>query len=663
MQLLSTGSGGRITNLADGVAPMDAVNKRQLDAAVANAGGNDPLAVKYTDSNRNTVSVGGRVANISDGVAGNDAVNVNQLNGVRGVAQDGVNRAVSAQGRADSAFNNAATAQRTADQVGTDLAALDARAVQFGTDGVIQGKGARLANLGDGVDATDAVTKRQLDALAGQVGGVVTDALQFDGTTYNATRGGVATRISGVADGEAAGDAVNRGQLDAVEGQAKTAQRTADQVGVDLAALDARAVQFTGPDGAIAAKGARVVDLADGVDATDAVNKRQLDAVAGDVANVGRDALLFDGQAYNARRSGASTRITGVADGVEDSDAVNTGQLNTVRNNLQALDQVAVKYTDNSRTAISLGDGARAVRMSNVAAGVTATDAVNKGQLDAVAADLGAVASDALMYDGQAYNATRGGHATRITGVAAGTNRTDATNFGQLDAVASIFGAGGRWANGSYMAPTFVIGGQTFTTVGDAFAAVDGRLAGIEDRVTDVEERPTSTRGVTYDDESRDAVTLEGKRGTRVSNVADGKADTDAANVRQVKKAESNSKAYTDTKTTETLQTAKHYTDTRVNDVSRGLDELGNRMERGFRETNKRISRQSAMTSAMVQMGINAAGGRSERGRLAFGMGFADGEAAFSAGYGKSFGRGSFSVGGAFSGGEASVGVGFGFDM
>ncbi|EJE6497441.1 YadA-like family protein, partial [Salmonella enterica] len=365
----------------------------------------------------------------------------------------------------------------------------------------------------------------------------------------------------------------------------------------------------------------------------------------------------------NARRSGQATRITGVADGVEDSDAVNRGQLNTVRNDLQALDQVAVKYTDNSRTAISLGDGSGAVRMSNVAAGVTATDAVNKGQLDAVAADLGAVASDALMYDGQAYNATRGGQATRITGVAAGTNRTDATNFGQLDAVASIFGAGGRWANGSYVAPTFVIGGQTFTTVGDAFAAVDGRLAGIEDRVTDVEERPTSTRGVTYDDESRDAVTLEGKSGTRVSNVADGKADTDAANVRQVKKAESNSKAYTDTKTTETLQTAKRYTDTRVNDVSRGLDELGNRMERGFRETNKRISRQSAMTSAMVQMGINAAGGRSERGRIAFGLGYSDGEAAVSVGYGKSFGRGSVSVGGAFSGGEASVGVGFGFDM
>ncbi|WP_210212232.1 hypothetical protein, partial [Mesorhizobium sp. M7A.T.Ca.US.000.02.2.1] len=154
----------------------------------------------------------------------------------------------------------------------------------------------------------------QLDALAGEVGGIAGDALQFDGTTYNAIRGGQATRISGVADGEAAGDAVNRGQLDGVEGQARTAQRTADQVGTDLAALDARAVQF-GADGAIQGKGARLANLGDGVEASDAVTRRQLDALAGEVGGIAGDALQFDGTTYNAIRGGQATRISGVADG------------------------------------------------------------------------------------------------------------------------------------------------------------------------------------------------------------------------------------------------------------------------------------------------------------------------------------------------------------
>src|SRR3546814_16400219 len=71
-----------------------------------------------------------------------------------------------------------------------------------------------------------------------------------------------------------------------------------------------------------------------------------------------------------------------------------------------------------------------------------------------------------------------------------------------------------------------------------------------------------------------------------------------------------------------------------------------------------------AMSSAMMNMAMNAAGGRSERGRVAVGAGWQHGESALSLGYSKQTGeRGSFSNGGAFSNGDNSAGIGFGVDL
>ncbi|MCY1459693.1 hypothetical protein D9M71_771860 [compost metagenome] len=71
-----------------------------------------------------------------------------------------------------------------------------------------------------------------------------------------------------------------------------------------------------------------------------------------------------------------------------------------------------------------------------------------------------------------------------------------------------------------------------------------------------------------------------------------------------------------------------------------------------------------AMTSAMTNMAMNAAGGQSANGRVAVGVGFQGGEKALSVGYGRRLGsRGSFSLGGAFGGGEKSAGMGFGMDL
>ncbi|EJE6497615.1 YadA-like family protein, partial [Salmonella enterica] len=392
---------------------------------------------------------------------------------------------------------------------------------------------------------------------------------------------------------------------------------------------------------------------------------RQLDAVAGDVENVGQNALLFDGTTYNATRGGAATRISGVADGVDAGDAVNRGQLDTVSGQLQDLDGLAVKYTDASHTAVVFGNPeGQAVRLSNVADGVEGTDAVNKRQLDAVVSDVGQVSDNALLFDGQAYNATRGGQSTRITGVAAAITGGDAVNFDQVSALTAVFGGGVNWSNGVLSNPTYNIGGGNFSNVGDALAAVDGKLASLENRVGGVEASPAMQRPVIYDDSTKDAVTLEGVNGTRISNVQAGVAGTDAANVDQVRQGIAESRTYTDTKTQETLRESKAYTDSRVDDMWRGVEDIAAQVDRRFHETDKRINRQSAMTAAMVQMATNAAGSRSERGRIGAGLGWSSGERALSIGYSRAIGeRGSFSIGGALSGGESSAGVGFGFDL
>ena len=70
------------------------------------------------------------------------------------------------------------------------------------------------------------------------------------------------------------------------------------------------------------------------------------------------------------------------------------------------------------------------------------------------------------------------------------------------------------------------------------------------------------------------------------------------------------------------------------------------------------------MSSASLNMAINAGGSQSPRGRIALGVGFQNGEQALSVGYGKRIGKSaSFSLGAAFSGDDKSGGMGFGIDL
>ncbi|MET0290350.1 MAG: YadA-like family protein, partial [Pseudoxanthomonas sp.] len=136
----------------------------------------------------------------------------------------------------------------------------------------------------------------------------------------------------------------------------------------------------------------------------------------------------------------------------------------------------------------------------------------------------------------------------------------------------------------------------------------------------------------------------------QVAHVAAGTAETDAANVGQVRSANA-----------QTLSSANAYTDARVSAWEDDLLQVRGDVDQRFRSTDERINRQGAMSAAMLNMAVSAAGIRTDN-RVGVGVGFQSGQRALSVGYQRAISdRATVTLGGAFSGDERSVGVGAGF--
>ncbi len=328
-----------------------------------------------------------------------------------------------------------------------------------------------------------------------------------------------ARRLSGVAAGASLDDAVNVAQLTVVDDKVTNNTTDITNLSYDLSALDDLAVKYQ--DGTHAnivlngSAGTRISNVADGVSATDAVNLGQLDALALDVDALRDDALLYDqvAGAYNARRSGVDQRITGVAAGVNNNDAVNVAQLNAVAQGASN----AVQYDDSTKNVATLG-GAGGTLVTNVAAGTvsaTSTDAVNGAQLHA-------------------------------------TNQAVADVDQHLQTLATDIAAhlgGGATANsnGSINAPTYQLSSvdgsgmtstATYNNVGDALDGLSTSISNVNQRIDTV--AAVSDRAVTYDGtpgSQKDRITLAGSQGTTITNLRAGDvsaASTDAVNGAQL---------------------------------------------------------------------------------------------------------------------------------
>ena len=122
-----------------------------------------------------------------------------------------------------------------------------------------------------------------------------------------------------------------------------------------------------------------------------------------------------------------------------------SGDLNRKISDISVDAGFAVKYEDAAKSAVTFGDGTTPVKLKNVAdaeLSETSSEAVTGRQLHAVSGDLNRKISDisvdagfAVKYEDAAKSAVTFGDGTtpvRLRNVAAGTSDTDAVNYGQL---------------------------------------------------------------------------------------------------------------------------------------------------------------------------------------------------------------------------------------
>jgi autotransporter adhesin len=235
-------------------------------------------------------------------------------------------------------------------------------------------------------------------------------------------------------------------------------------------------------------------------------------------ATLGNASYLIGGAAAAEVNIGGR-RLTGVTGGSSDTDAVNVGQLKAATLGLNPVDTLVF---DTAANAFSALHGGTPTRITNVADGSVAagsTDAVNGSQLATTNAAVTTNATNitnvgtaviglqanALLYDpvAGAFDASRGGAATKIINVGAATlsaTSTDAVNGGQLFA--------------------------TNQQVGTNATNITNLTANIANGTAD----PLAVR---YVDATKGTLALGGATGTVVTNVAAGAVaptSTDAVN-------------------------------------------------------------------------------------------------------------------------------------
>ncbi|HDR9074902.1 adhesin [Burkholderia vietnamiensis] len=544
-----------------------------------------------------------QIRNVAAGAADTDAVNVEQLKNVNGTLSTGI---ANVDARVTSVGNTLSTSIANVDQRVTNVGNSLSTSIVTATQNVVKytddshaaialdgASGTTISGLAAGVADTDAVNVGQLKgtvaplqtSLSTAVGNITN--LQNNVTGLSASLSTAASNIGGLQ----AADARNV-KYDGASG------------------FDS--VTFAGPNGTT------LHNVADGVAANDAVNVGQLgkatDTLNRSIANVGnsvtklgdqvnvntgniaalqQDALQWNAGlgTYDASHGGnGPQRIGNLAAGRDGTDAVNVDQLNAaIHDGTSQLDALAVKYDDASKRQVSLGagNGGVPVRVTNVAEGSASagsTDAVNGAQLrratDATAAALGggatanadgSLGAPSYRVGGDAFNNV-GDALTNLDG-RVGSNTTTLENHetrlgdaethiaGNTTAIAGLqkdalqfdptLGAYSAARDGAPTQLTNVADGRI--AAGSTDAVNGGQLYGVK---TDLEQQITQVSNQTgeavknvvkYDVDGNgnrlNSVSLVGGNANAavvLKNVAAGTDDTDAVNVKQLKSVQSN---------------------------------------------------------------------------------------------------------------------------
>ncbi|HVL10067.1 MAG TPA: YadA-like family protein [Burkholderiaceae bacterium] len=616
-----TGKNLTIQNLAPGVNGTDAVNVNQLKAVEAKIGSGTTLdAVLYDDASHGTVTLVGagsskttpvKVTNVAAGSAPTDAVNFGQLKATNDqVAQNITNIA-----------NNTTNINKNTTDINTlfaDALLLDPSRKFYDS------KNLKIQNVADGdVTATskDAVNGSQLKAVQDQItAGVTGNFVAYDDATKTSVKlGGAAAAgtvaLTNVKAGVNPTDAVNFGQLTATNNQVTLNTTNISKNTTDITTLFADALLLDPTTrNFYDSKSLKIKNVADGdINATskDAVNGSQLKALDDKITAVsGGNFVAYDDASKTSVTLGGvgaagTVRLGNVKEAIlsaTSKDAVNGSQLfstNTqVTKNTTDIDTL-FKTTLQFNTAGGYYDaGNRIIR--NVLTPVQGSDAVNKDYVDNKISNVNASLDNVVKYDSASKDTVTlgGANGTKITNVADGNiaaGSKDAINGGQLktygdtilnssksytdnkfnqisQGTTGLFQVNvGTVVNPDTSGSNSVAGGSGAVSSGANSVAIGNNAVASGQNSTALGTGAKSSGnnsvalGNGSDDGGRANVVAVGNR--IISNMADGVQNSDGATVGQLRAATAE---------------ANNYTDQRVNALHGDIDKVERRSNAGI---------------------------------------------------------------------------------
>ncbi|EMV8537488.1 YadA-like family protein [Escherichia coli] len=330
-----------------------------------------------------------QIINVADGSEAHDAVTVRQLQ-----------NAIGAVATTPTKYYHANSTAEDSLAVGEDSLAMGAKTVVNGNAGIGIGLNTLvLADAINGIAIGSNARANHANSIAMGNGSQTTRGAQTGYTAYNmdAPQNSVGEfsvgsedgqrQITNVAAGSADTDAVNVGQLKVTDERVAQNTQSITNLNNQVTNLDTRVTNIENGIGDIVTTGSTKYfkTNTDGVDA----NAQGKDSVAigsGSIAAADNSVALGTGSVADEENTisvGSSTnqrRITNVAAGKNATDAVNVAQLKSSEAGGVRYDTKADGSIDYSNITLGGGNGGT-TRISNVSAGVNNNDAVNYAQL------------------------------------------------------------------------------------------------------------------------------------------------------------------------------------------------------------------------------------------------------------------------------------------
>ncbi|HFJ7157496.1 TPA: YadA-like family protein [Escherichia coli] len=330
-----------------------------------------------------------QIINVADGSEAHDAVTVRQLQ-----------NAIGAVATTPSKYFHANSTEEDSLAVGEDSLAMGAKTIVNGDAGI--GIGLNTLVLTDainGIAIGSNASANHANSIAMGSGSQTTRGAQTDYTAYNmdAPQNSVGEfsvgsedgqrQITNVAAGSADTDAVNVGQLKVTDERVAQNTQSITNLNNQVTNLDTRVTNIENGIGDIVTTGSTKYfkTNTDGVDAS-AQGKDSVAIGSGSIAAADNSVALGTGSVATEENTisvGSSTnqrRITNVAAGKNATDAVNVAQLKSSEAGGVRYDTKADGSIDYSNITLGGGNGGT-TRISNVSAGVNNNDAVNYAQL------------------------------------------------------------------------------------------------------------------------------------------------------------------------------------------------------------------------------------------------------------------------------------------